>query len=94
MLTFCYTQVIDTNEASISAGGALDDVSKVEKFKIDDAKYEASGGSDFRKFRSGKRKTEPVQKAGCKCAQHPWVTHWVCMAHRLVTISSKRRQTN
>lgn len=60
MLTFCYTQVIDTNEASISAGGALDDVSKVEKFKIDDAKYEASGGSDFRKFRSGKRKTEPV----------------------------------
>lgn len=48
--------VVDSDPASLSKDGGLEDTSEVEKFKLDSAKYEAKGGSDFRKFRAAKSK--------------------------------------
>lgn len=46
----------DTDPTSITAGGALDDTSAVEKFKLSSDAYDKAGGSDFRKFRAARAK--------------------------------------
>ena len=55
----CVLHIIDTDPSSLSAGGWLEDVSKVEKYEISDEAYNLRENT-YRKFKEKKLQVQPL----------------------------------